>query len=199
MLFLNGIQYLKKKARDDMYYDTHIYRGSVDSINRHLLVTYSYDFDMSGDYPTVRKTPSGKHIISPSFSISISEGFDKDRLFLPGNKYYVFVSLLNKAIKLVSENLFEIFPNVSKTEFDIDQRALERFQTEKALSVAGMTATPSVWTNETSECFPGISIESKYGKVVIPLEDAIPLAAMLSSFDPLTYSISMLQFFGKFD
>ena len=106
---------------------------------------------------------------------------------------------MSKAIKLVSENLFEIFPNISKTEFEADERVLERFQTEKALSVAGMTAMPATWVNAQSECFPAIKIESKHGCVTIPLEDAIPLEAMLNGFDPIVYSLTMLHFFGKLD
>lgn len=180
-----------------MYYDTQIYRGSVESINRDLSVIYTYDFNTTGDFPTIKTKQNGKQIIFPSFSISISEGFDKNRIYLPSNKYYVFTSLLGKAIKLVSENLFEIFPNISKTEFEADERVLERFQTEKALSVAGMTAMPATWVNAQNECFPAIKIESRHGCVTIPLEDAIPLEAMLSGFDPIVYSLTMLHFFGK--
>lgn len=180
-----------------MYYDTQLYRGSNDSINKELLVVYTYDFSTTGDFPTVKTKPNGKQVIYPSFSISISEGFDKNRIFLPSNKYYVFKTLFSKAIKIVSENLFEIFPNINKIEFEADERVLERFQTEKALSVSGMTAMPCVWTNPQNECFPAIKIESKYGCVSIPLEDAIPLEAMFTSFDPIVYSLTMLHFFGK--
>ena len=182
-----------------MTFDTHIYRGTQESINTHLLVSYHYMFEPEGQYQTIKEKRNGGYVINPSFGISISEGFDKPRIFIPGNKYYSFVTLLDKAITTVSENLFTIFPDVNKIEFEVDSRALERFQTEKALSTAGMSAVPAVWSNETNECFPGIRINSKNGCVIIPLEDAIPLVDLLKHFDPIVYSISMLRFFGKIE
>lgn len=180
-------------------YDTQIYRGSKEgSVNPDLLITYVYNFENNPDnYPTVRLKKNGGITINPSFAISISEGFDKNRIFLPGIKYYSFVSLLDKAVTKIQENLFTLFPNITSTEFEVDSRALEIFQTEKAFTTAGMTAVPSVWTNATSECFPGVKVTSKNGLVTIPLEDAIPVVEMLKHFDPIVYSVSMLEFFGE--
>jgi hypothetical protein len=163
------------------------------------MVTYIYSFNTDEKYPTVKQKRNGGYSIDPSFSISISEGFDKPRIFIPGNKYFAFISLFRKALQLIKENLFTIFPNVNKFEFETDSRVLDRFQNEKALSTAGMTAIPAVWSNEQNECFPGIKISSMNGSVIIPLEDAIPLVEMLKHFDPIVYSISMLRFFGKIE
>ena len=100
---------------------------------------------------------------------------------------------------MISDNLYEIFPDVNKLEFEADSRVLERFQTEKALSVLGMTAIPTVWVDETSLCYPGIRINTKNGFVSIPLEDAIPIMEMFKRFDPICYAINMLKFFGKWE
>jgi hypothetical protein len=183
-----------------MTIDTYIFRGSRDSVNKDLSVVYNYKFEPSGNFQTIKenRTNSG-YVIYPTYAITISEGYGKQRLFITGNRYYSFTSLLDKAIKLISENLFTIFPNVNKFEFETDSRVLERFQNEKALSTAGMTAIPAVWSNEQNECFPGIKISSMNGSVIIPLEDAIPLVEMLKHFDPIVYSISMLRFFGKIE
>lgn len=181
-----------------MTYDTIIFRGSQDSNNPKLLVTYIYSFNTDEKYPTVKQKRNGGYSIDPSFSISISEGFDKPRIFIPGNKYFAFISLFRKALQLIKENLFTIFPNVTKSEFEVDSRALERFQTEKAMAVAGMTAEPGVWVNETNECFPALRISSKLGSIMIPIEDADPLIEAFTIFDPVVYSVSMLHFFGDF-
>ncbi len=182
-----------------MIYDTQLYKGSKESVNPGLMVTYLYDFEVGGNFPTIKEKRNGSYSINPSFGISISEGFDKPRIFIPGIRYYAFSTLFEKAIKLISENLFTIFPNVNKIEFEIDSRALERFQTEKALTTAGMSAYPAVWSDETNACYPGIRINTKQGYVTIPLEDAIPLSEMFKRFDPILYSINMLRFFGKID
>lgn len=180
-------------------HDTQIYRGSKEgSVNPDLLITYIYKWeDNQENFPSIRLKRNGGVSINPSFAISVSEGFDKPRIFLPGIKYYAFVSLLDKAVTKIQENLFTLFPNISSTEFEVDSRALEIFQTEKAFTTAGMTAVPAVWTNATSECFPGVKISSKNGFVTIPLEDAIPIVMMLKHFDPICYSVSMLEFFGE--
>ena len=182
-----------------MTYDTILYRGSkLGSVNPDMVMTYLYQFEDNPDnFPTIKVKRNGGLIINPSFAISISEGFDKNRIFIPGMKYYAFASLLDKAVTKIQENLFTIFPNVSSTEFEIDSKALEIFQTEKAFTTAGMTAVPAVWTNATSECFPGVKVTSKNGMVTIPLEDAIPVIEMMKRFDPIVYSVSMLEFFGR--
>lgn len=185
--------------KKQMTYDTQIYKGTRTSINPDLSIIYQYDFQTNGDYVTVKRKKNGGYMINPSFSITISEGFEKNRIFLPGMYYYPFTTLLEKIVKQTSENLFTLFPDINKMEFEIDAKALERFQTEKALMVAGMTASPCIWVNKIGETFPAIQIKSKYGMIEIPLEDAIPIVELLKGFDPMVYSISMLRFFGKFD
>ena len=180
--------------------DTYIYKASKDSINPNLSVAFNYKFEPSGPFQTIKENSRKTgYIINPSYAISVSEGKDRSRIFIPGNKYYSFTSLVDKAIKLISENLFTIFPNINKLEFEIDSRALERFQTEKAMATAGMTAVPAVWGNEVNECYPGIKISSLHGTVTIPLEDAIPMVETLKHFDPIVYCINSLWFFGKIE
>lgn len=182
-----------------MTYDTILFRGSRDSCNKDLRITYLYSYsnDLT-DFPTVREKKNGNgFVIMPDFSIAISEGFDKDRIFIPGNKYYAFISLLGKAIDLITENLFTIFPNVNKVEFESDSRALERFQTEKALAAAGITAMPVVWNDEVNNCYPAIKFSSTLGNVSIPLEDAVQIREMFKTFDPICYSAAMLAFFAR--
>lgn len=182
-----------------MRVDTPLFRGTQDSVNKNLLVSYVYTFEQGGKFDTVRQRANGNMVINPSFGISISEGYDKPQIFIPGIKYYQFTTLLEKTVNAISENLYEIFPNVNRIEFEIDSRVLERFQTEKAMTTAGMTAVPAVWVDETSSCYPGVRINTKNGSVIIPLEDAIPLKEMLKGFDPIVYSINMLRFFGKME
>ena len=182
-----------------MTYDTRIYRGSKDSCNPNLSVTFIYEYKTDENFPTVKAKRNGGFTIDPSFSISISEGFDKNRIFIPGNKYFGFVSIFHKAIEVVKENLYTIFPDVNKTEFEVDSRALERFQTEKALMVGGMTACPAVYSNETNECFPGIRISSQYGEIIVALEDAMQMMELFKVFDPVSYSATMLHFFANFN
>lgn len=182
-----------------MRIDTPLFKGTKDSVNKDLLVSYVYTFEPEGQYQTVKETPRGNLVIHPSFGVSISEGFDKNRIYVPYVKYFHFVSLFDKSINLISDNLYEIFPDINKIEFEIDSRVLERFQTEKALASAGMTIIPDVWVDETSSCYPALRINVKGGHVTIPFEDSIAMREMFKRFDPLTYSINMLRFFGKWE
>lgn len=183
-----------------MMFNTTLYRGNADSVNRDLHIVYSYDYKDDGPFQTLRPLKNGKGLlIDPSFSINIYSGFNDDKLFIPANRYYAFISLLEKGVKNVSEHLYELFPNVNKSEFEIDTKMLEIFQTEKALAVAGMTLSPCKYINKTEECFPAIMITTlKCGKIVIPLEDAISVVELFKHFDPILYGASMLNFFGKF-
>lgn len=182
-----------------MRIDTPLFKGTHESVNKNLLVSYIYMFEPTGQYQTVKERSNGNITINPSFGISISEGYDKPYIFIPASKYYSFITLLDKTITIISENLYEIFPNINKIEFEIDSRVLERFQTEKAMTTAGMTAIPAVWIDETNACYPGIRINTMNGSVVIPFEDAIPINEMFKHFDPMLYSINMLRFFGKIE
>lgn len=89
--------------------------------------------------------------------------------------------------------MFEIFPNIgSNIEFAIDSKTLERYQTEKALSIVDMSVFPCVYANSTNECFPAIRINTQKGYVIIPFDDSVAIEKMLSTFEPNVYAISML-------
>lgn len=179
-----------------MRIDSILYKGFV---NKELRVTYNYNFEPSGQYQTIVQRDNGNVKINPGFGISISEGYEKSRIYLPANKYYSFTTLLHKSVKLISDNLYEIFPNINKMEFETDSRVLERFQTEQALSTHDITMIPAVWTDETGACYAGLRVNMVNGTVTIPLEDAIPLSAMLKSFEPNIFGLSILRIIGKID
>lgn len=170
-----------------------LYRGNV---NKDLRVTFTYKYEEGQFCPVVQKSEEAATIY-PSFGIGISEGFDKANAFITSKMYYSFVLLLDKTVKLVSEHMFELFPDMNKMEFDIDSRTLERFQTEKAMSVAGMTMIPAVWVDPSGSCFPALKIETLFGTCTIPFEDCMCINQMLKTFDPLGFGLSILRIIGK--
>lgn len=174
-----------------------LFRGSID---KKLSITYSYMYEPTGDFQTVVQRENGTVTILPSFGISISHGFEQDHIYIVSNQYYVFSSLLEKAVKLISDHLYEIFPNVGHAEFEIDAKTLERFQTEKAIAIDGITMIPAVWVDETNQCFPGIQINTlKFGSIKIPLQEAIPISLLLKNFDPHAASLTMLRICGRIE
>ena len=174
-----------------------LYRGNVD---RNLSVTYVYMFEPSGDFRTVNQRENGTVTILPSFGISISKGYEQDRVYIPSNQYFTFVTLLQKAVTLISDHLYELFPNAGRSEFEINAKALERFQTEMAIASDGITMVPAVYVDDTNQCYPGIQINTlKLGSIRIPFEDAIPMNQMFKTFDPHAMSISMLRIMGKIE
>lgn len=180
-----------------MRIDSTLFRGFVD---KNLRVTYSYKFESTGTFQTIMQKNETTYI-SPSFSIMIGGKFGEPYLFIPSSKYYYFIGMLDKTIKLISDNLYDLFPDIGKIEFEVDQRILERFQTEKAMSTGGITMMPSVWVNPTDGTFPGIKIETdiKNQSLIIPFEDAIPISRMFQTFDPHLCGLSMLRILGKID
>ena len=173
-----------------------LFRGTVE---KNLVANYVYTFDVDGDFRTIYQREGTENVtILPSFGISVSLGFDKDRLYIPSSQYYTFASLLETAVKLISEHLYELFPNAGRMEFEINAKALERFQTEQAIASNGFTLVPAVYVDDMNQCYPGIQITSlKLGNIKIPLQDAIPLSKMLNSIDPHLMSLSMLRIMGK--
>ncbi len=173
-----------------------LFRGSV---NKNLSILYVYRFEPAGDFATVKERPNGSVAIYPAFGISVSNGYDRDSVYITSSQYFAFTSLLEKSVKLISEHLYELFPNVDRAEFEIDGKMLDRFQTEKAVSSDGITMIPAVWVNsETNQCHPGLKIETlKYGSICIPLQDAIPAAKMFETFDPHLFGVSMLRVCGR--
>lgn len=169
-----------------------LYRGTI---NPNLSVIYSYKYDRDGQFKTITRRESGSISIMPSFGINITNGFDKDYVFISSNQYYIFATLLKKTVDLISEHLYEIFPNAGRSEFEIDNKTLERFQLEKAMSNDGITMMPVVYVDDTNQCFPGIMISTlKNGSIRIALQDAIPMSQMFNSFDPHNFSIAMCGF-----
>ena len=187
---------------DNRNINIRIFRGNV---NKDILVNFIYTYQTPNDpenkFPTLRKTQSGTVIVDHNYGLSISQGFDQSRVFIGTKLWSQFVTLLDKSVKLISENLLDIFPDVNSCEFEIDNRALERYQTEKACSVAGMTIIPTVWVDNGQQCYPAIQISTLKDSCVIPLEDAIPLSAFLNKIDPIIYGFNTLQLmysmFGK--
>lgn len=159
-----------------------------------LRIYYSAEFDLQGQYQNIRAMGDNRFKIYPSFSIKFSKGADGGYMWLKQTQYIPFVTLLEKSIKLISDNLYEIFPDVNKTEFEADTKMLAVYQTEKALSMCGLTLAPCVWVNETEECFPGIQIYSQNaGFFKMSMEDAIVLSKLLSVFDPINMYMSLIQ------
>lgn len=175
-----------------------LFRGSVD---KKLSALYVYTFEADGDFKTVyQREGSSSVTILPSFGISISRGYNQDGIYVTSNQYFTFVTLLNKIVTLIQDHLYELFPNAGKSEFEINSKALERFQTEKAIASDGITMIPAVYVDDTNQCYPGIQINTlKLGSIRIPLQDAIPMNKMFSTFDPHAMSISMLRIMGKIE
>lgn len=171
-----------------------LFRGFV---NKDFVCEYSYEIMESGKYATISQTTTGKLVLRPSFRLILSEGFNKNTMFIGSSRYYQFTQLLQTATKTISDHLYEIFPDIGKLEFEIDSRVLQRYQTEKAMSTAGITAYPVVWVDPTDTCYPAIRIETIRGFVSIPLEDAIAMTNMFQTFDPQTFGLSLLRILGK--
>lgn len=166
-------------------------------INKELKMDYILMDESNAQFPLIKQTMKGNIQIRPSFGISISEGFNKSKIFIKTSSYFHFITLLDKTIKLISDNLYEIFPNINSMEYSIDSKVMERFQTEKAITVCDMTMFPSIFVNETNECFPAIQINTQKGYVKVPFEDCIGINKLLEIFDPFSFEINMLRIMGK--
>ena len=179
-----------------MKLDHLLMRGNVD---RELRVVYRYEFT-EDPYPTIIQPKADLVKINPSYSIQLFRSFD-DNVFIGSSRYFQFTMVLEKTVKLVSENLYDLFPDIHDVEFGIDHKMLEIFRTEKAISSAGITMMPCTWVKaETNECFPGIEIAGpKVREFKLPLEDAIPMVKLFSVFDPFTMGMNMLRMLGKIE
>lgn len=175
-----------------------LFKGTLE---KNLSVNYVYRYEADGDFKTVYQRDGSDNVfLNPSFMITISLGYEKDHVFIPSSQYYTFSSLLETAVKLISEHLYELFPNAGRAEFEINGKALERFMTEKAIASNGFTLVPCVYVDDVSQCYPGIHISStKFGSIKLPLQDVIPMSKMLSSIDPHLMSLSMLRIMGKIE
>lgn len=170
-----------------------LFRGTTD---RTLRVSHVFELSLDGKYCSIKENEdTGKITIYPSYMITISTMNPQIRFVIGFVKYYTFVVLFEKSLKLIQENLFDLFPNVGGTEFDMDDSVLERFQKEKALSSAGITIVPAIYTDGTGSCFPGmrLTLDNRDGAITIPLEDAIGMDRMFKIFDPNQYGLSLLN------
>lgn len=175
-----------------------LYNGKV---NKELRINYQYNFEESGKFQTiVQKEGSNTIYIRPSYALTISLGYQKGYKFIPSFKYYGFRMLLQKTIKSISENLYILFPDISQLEFEIDAKALQRFQTEKAMSKDGMTMIPCVYVDDCQQCYPAIRLsDESESSLVIPFEDAITISDILYNIEPNTFGLSILRILGKID
>lgn len=169
------------------------------SINKELRAVFGYKYVLNspdGKYKSVRMTDRGTIILNHSYSLTINQTYDVMGIFIPGKDWERFCVLLDKTVKLISDNLYELFPNVDSSEFDIDSRTLDRFKTEKACSSAGMSMYPDIWVSKESQTYPAIQINTTFGQCTslkIPLEDAIPLNSLLKKVDPIQYGLGIIE------
>lgn len=167
------------------------------SVNKDLRIDYIYtiDNDPESKYRTIKKNEDTlSMIIKPSHAMAISEGFDKPRLFIPGAHITMVFDMLSKTVRATSEHLKELYPDISKPEFDINQDALNNFTINNAVSVNGYNALPGIYVTPENECKPAIRVTNSKGDFVrIPLTDAILITKHMEHFDPDVFDIQMLQ------
>lgn len=168
-----------------------LYKGM--DINKDLQVTMNIVYDYNSQFATI-KTVGENLYFNRAYALSISEGYDKARIFMTNNEWAPFVSILRKSIRLIQENFHSIFPSQGKfNRDDLDSKELERFQTEKCLYLNGISIIPIVYTTEY-DTFPGILIRNKRNESVrIPFEDAIIISEILDKIEPNVLSIEYLK------
>lgn len=170
-----------------------LYHGNI---NKNIKVVYQYQKRSEERFQTIKEY-KGALYIEPGFSLTIGEPYGSpNRMFITSNDYPHFVILLHKTIKLVQQHLLELFPNMNQEEYQIDSLVLERFITEKAMHINGMTMTPCVWVNDSQSCFPAISVVTLHGSCKIPLEDCMGIDQVLRTFDPNMFGLMMLNMMG---
>ena len=154
-----------------------IYRGFICK-NLNVQFIYSYENNPESKYKTYSQGNNwGSIRHSYSFSIRTAYG-DKTGLFITDKQFGAFRTLLKNSIKLISEHLYEVFPKIGSTEFEISD----------------ITIIPSVYATPTQETFPGIHIDDgRGGAVTIPLEDAVAMYETLKSLDVINLSMQVLN------
>lgn len=130
-----------------------------------------------------------------SYALCIKAGYkDRSGIFITDKQFGSFRVLLKNSIKLISENLYDLFPNIGSPEFEISTKALERFKMEKVQSSMNITIVPTVYVSTTQETFPGLCIDDgRGGTAVLPLEDAVSMHETLKSLDPINLSMNIIQ------
>jgi hypothetical protein len=78
---------------------------------------------------------------------------------------------------------------------------LEIYRNEKAMTSNGITMYPTIYVDNTNQCYPAIKCTTdKYPMgITIPMEDAIAMVQMFSVFDPINMGISILRMIGKIE
>lgn len=180
-----------------------LYRGNID---KRLEVTFTYDILNNPDdkFKSVFVKQNSYISYTPSYSLSIRI-FDKNNpsmsqsVFIPQKHFYAFRKLLVNTLKSISEDLYKLYPGIGSPEFNISEIELEQFKHSKLESSMGMAIIPGIWDGPNGEqTQPGIIItcdtESSQ-PINIPLEDAISISEMLSTFDPNAVSLQLHQMF----
>ena len=189
-------RFLEIRRRDNemMKLDHLLMRGFAD---KDLRVSFRYKFS-DEEFATIKQ--HGDFVsINPTYGIVIGRSFE-DSVFIGDRLYWSFVTLLEKSVKMISDSLYDLFPDVNDIEFGIDTKMLNIFRVEKAMNTNGMTMLPVVWVDKTSKCYPGIEV---FGTTVrtfkFPLEDAIAMVKLFSVFDPSIMGMNMLRMIGKIE
>lgn len=180
-----------------------LYRGNID---KRLDVTFVYDMtnDPDDKFKSVFVKPNSYISYTPNFALSIKI-IDKNNsgmfqsLFIPQKHFYAFRKLLVNTLKSISEDLYKLYPGIGSPEFNISEIELEQFKQSKLESSMGMAMIPGIWDGPNGEqTQPGIIITSDTTSsqpINIPLEDAISISELLSTFDPNAVSLQLHQMF----
>lgn len=180
-----------------------LYRGNID---KRLDVTFAYDMtnDPDDKFKSVFVKPNSYISYTPNFALSIKI-IDKNNpamyqsLFIPQKHFYAFRKLLVNTLKSISEDLYKLYPGIGSPEFNISEIELEQFKQSKLESSMGMAMIPGIWDGPNGEqTQPGIIITSDTASsqpINIPLEDAISISELLSTFDPNAVSLQLHQMF----
>ena len=180
-----------------------LYRGNID---KRLDVTFVYDMtnDPDDKFKSVFVKPNSYISYTPNFALSIKV-IDKNNpamyqsLFIPQKHFYAFRKLLVNTLKSISEDLYKLYPGIGSPEFNISEIELEQFKQSKLESSMGMAMIPGIWDGPNGEqTQPGIIITSDTASsqpINIPLEDAISISELLSTFDPNAVSLQLHQMF----
>lgn len=180
-----------------------LYRGNID---RRLDVTFAYDMtnDPDDKFRSVYVKPNSYISYSPRYSLSLNitdkNNHEVDKsIFIPQSRFYAFRKLLVNTLKSISEDLYKLYPGIGSPEFNISEIELEQFKQSKAESSMGMAIIPGIWDGPNAEqTQPGVIITSDITSsqpINIPLEDAISISEMLSTFDPNDVSLQLHQMF----
>jgi hypothetical protein len=180
-----------------------LYRGNID---KRLEMTFVYDMSNAPDdkFKSVFVKPNSYIAYTPNFVLTMKI-IDKNNpgmfqsLFVPQKHFYAFRKLLVNTLKSISEDLYKLYPGIGSPEFNISEIELEQFKQSKLESSMGMAMIPGIWDGPNGEeTQPGIIITidtASSQPINVPLEDAISISELLSTFDPNAVSLQLHQMF----